>query len=385
MTRKLYDENTYQKDFTAVITAVRKDRDRVLVALDQTAFFPESGGQPGDSGTLNGVRVSETVIHDGEIWHVCPANAVFAVGDDVEGKLDLELRFSRMQGHTGEHILSGLAHEYYGCENTGFHMDRNDVMTVDFDKFLEPDALARLETEANARIWENRAVTAFYPSDEELATMTYRAKLEDLDETRIVLIDGVDACACCAPHVKGTAEVGLLKILTAMRHRGGVRLTVVCGKAALLDYRIKQDAALHIADVLASKHGETAEAVDALLEKNKSLQYEMNGRTTAIFTWLRDELPKTEGSRTFFLPALSGEDLKKAAVILKETCTGLCVVLSGEDGAYYFAMSSMTVDVKEYVREATKALSGSGGGRYEVVQGRFQATREEIERYFSGK
>ena len=382
-TKKLYYEDAYLSRFEAVVTKVLRKGKETLVVLDQTAFFPESGGQPGDAGFLSGERVLDTRIENGEILHVCGESCALEEGQAVEGALDFGLRFARMQGHSGEHVLSGLAHARFGAENSGFHMDENCVMTVDFDVFLSKEDLASLEEEANRIVWEDRKITASFPTEEELKSISYRSKLDDLEHPRIVFIEGVDACACCAPHLKSTAGIGLLKILFSMRHRGGVRLTLVCGEAALRDYKVKQNAALHVSDVLACRHDETASAVDTLLEKNRALQYEMNARTLSFFEYIAQNSPKTAGNAVFFLPDLTTEDLKKAAVTLKSNADGLTVVLSGSDeNGWYFAMTSEKLDAKDYVREAAAALQGSGGGRFDVVQGRFGAKRGEIENYF---
>ena len=383
-TKKLYYEDAYLSRFEAVVTKVLRKGKETLVVLDQTAFFPESGGQPGDAGFLSGEKVSDTRIENGEVLHVCGESCAFTEGVKVEGELDFQTRFERMQGHSGEHVLSGLAHKRFGAENSGFHMESDGVMTVDFDVFLSKEDLVSLEEEANRVIWEDRIITARSPTSTELQSISYRSKLEDLKHPRIVFIEGVDACACCAPHLKSTAGIGVLKILFSMRHRGGVRLTLVCGEAALRDYKVKQNAALHVSDVLACRHDETASAVDALLEKNRALQYEMNARTLSFFEYIAQNSPKTPGNAVFFLPGLTTEDLKKAAVTLKSKAGGLTVALSGSDeNGWYFAMTSDTLDAKNYVRAAAEALQGSGGGRFDVVQGRFQAKREEIERYFS--
>lgn len=214
MTTRLYYIDSHLFEFTATVLRCEENKGRWETVLDETAFFPEGGGQPADTGILGGVRVINAHEKDGTVFHYC--DGPLEPGTRVTGLIDREQRLRRMQNHSGEHILSGTAHRLYGCENVGFHMG-DAAVVIDFDRELTREDLQRLETEANEAVRANLPVRTFYPSPKELKHLEYRSKKELQGDVRIVEIPGVDRCACCAPHVSFTGEVGLIKILEAER------------------------------------------------------------------------------------------------------------------------------------------------------------------------
>lgn len=382
MTQKLYYEDAFLFEFDATVVDIREDGAKKAVILDKTAFFPEGGGQPGDEGYIGDTGILDTQIKDDDIYHYFSGETDFSVGDNVHCKLNGDLRFARMQAHSGEHIVSGIAHNVYGCENVGFHMN-GTLMTVDFDKFLTREELYNIENLANKCVYSNVRIHADFPSAEELRSISYRSKLDEMEDTRIVTVEGIDTCACCAPHVSYSGQIGLIKILTSMRHRGGVRITLLCGSSAYADYVKKHDATLKIADLLAAKHGETDSAVESLLEKNKELSYKVKEKTLQFIVYVGEHTQNTSGNLVFCFNDFNNEDIKQAAIRLKEKCDGICIVLTGsDDGGYYFAMASSSVNVNDFTKNITSALKGSGGGRYEVAQGKLNATLSEIKSYF---
>ena len=193
MTSKLYDRDSHLSVFSAaLLSCAPADEGRFALLLDQTAFFPEGGGQPADTGTLTAGDLSVRVLDVQEtpegILHF--TDGPLPAGP-VTGAIDWEQRFGRMQCHSGEHIVSGLAHSKFGCTNVGFHMGE-DAVILDFDKELTPEQLQELENEANRVIWANRAITAEYPDPAVLETLDYRSKLELTENVRIVTIEGCD-------------------------------------------------------------------------------------------------------------------------------------------------------------------------------------------------
>ena len=382
MTEKLYYSDGYLYDFDAVITDITTFNNKPALVLDRTAFFPEGGGQPGDTGTIIDKIVADTQIDNGKIYHILHDASGLNVGQPVHGHVDPDVRFARMQAHTGEHIVSGIAHRLFGVNNVGFHMD-GTVMTVDFDRYLTKEQLSQVERHANACVYQNVSVCAWYPDADVLETLDFRSKSDDLTDIRIVTIDGYDDCACCAVHVSKTGEIGLIKILTSVSHRGGVRITLVCGVTAYRDYRIKHEQTLHIADLLAAKHEEIGLAVEKQLQKEKDLRWQLQQRTESMIRYVRDNAVPTPGNGVFLFENLNPEELKTGAVLLKDVCGGLCVVISGDNcKGYYFALSSSSVNVKDFTKLIFSALNGSGGGRYEVMQGRFNASYDQIKSFF---
>ncbi len=194
MTEKLYYLDPYMSSFNAKVLSCAQSKKGWEVVLDRSAFYPEGGGQPGDSGYIGSARVEDTHEKNGEIVHYC-AEAL-EVGAEVECAIDFDRRFDFMQQHSGEHMVSGLIHERFGCDNVGFHMGK-DTVTIDFNCAISEEALREIEIKANALIWENRPVHIFWPDAETLSTLPYRSKKELSGEVRIVEFPGTDICACC--------------------------------------------------------------------------------------------------------------------------------------------------------------------------------------------
>ena len=234
--KKLYYDSAYIKEFEGTVLSCRKGKKAYEAVLDQTAFYPEGGGQPTDTGILGGIRVLEVHEKNGEVIHYL--EQPLTVGQTVKGVIDWENRFIHMQEHSGEHLVSGLIHAKYGYDNVGFHMGAEEV-TIDFNGLIEWDDLMEIEHKANSMIWENLEIYADFPAKEELEHLDYRSKKELNGDVRIVKIPGGDICACCGTHVKRTGEIGLVKFLSMIHYKGGVRISLLCGKRAVEDYRQK--------------------------------------------------------------------------------------------------------------------------------------------------
>ncbi|MFR4034950.1 MAG: alanyl-tRNA editing protein [Oscillospiraceae bacterium] len=230
-TEKLYYQDAHQAAFEARVVSCQPGKHGYDVVLDRTCFYPEGGGQPGDTGFLSGVRVTDTHERGGEIVHFC--EQPLAVGQIVEGQIDYGRRFEFMQLHSGEHILSGVIHRRFGYENVGFHMGA-DFVTIDFSGMLTQEDLSAVEAEANEWVWKNVPIEITYPDAEALKTIPYRSKKELTGQVRIVTIPGADICACCGTHVSSTGEIGLIKIFSCVKFHDGVRLELSADGAAYL-------------------------------------------------------------------------------------------------------------------------------------------------------
>ena len=271
MTEKLYYLDSHLAVFEARVLSCEQTKTGFAVELDRTAFFPEGGGQLADMGALGAVRVLDVHEKGGRILH--DTDGPLPVGTQVRGELDYEQRRRRMQNHSGEHIVSGLVHREYGYDNVGFHMGA-DCMTIDFSGELSEEQLRGIERAANEAVRRDLPIRAWFPDGETLAAMDYRSKLELTEDVRIVEIEGVDRCACCAPHVSRTGEVGLVKILDAERHRGGMRLSVVCGLDALEILDGYQTSVTELSRLLSAKREEIAGAVRRVLAEREALRIE---------------------------------------------------------------------------------------------------------------
>ena len=242
MTEKLYDKDAYASEFIASVVGIEKNADgKTIIELDKTLFFPLEGGQNPDTGVLTDAsgkeyNVIDVKIKDDVITHYIEGDCNLKAGDTVTGKIDFNHRFDLMQHHSGEHIFSGITYGKYGYNNVGFHLTE-EICTIDVGGPLKEDEIKELEYLTNKAISENVPIITGYPSPEEIAKLEYRSKKEVKGPLRIVEVKGYDVCACCAPHVRSTGEVGSFHIVKYENYKGGVRLTVKCGLRAVREYQ----------------------------------------------------------------------------------------------------------------------------------------------------
>lgn len=382
MTEKLFYADAHMRKFTARVLSCEERGKLYAVTLDRTAFFPEGGGQGGDIGTLGGVQVTDTREENGESVHFCASP--LTLGAEVTGEIDWETRFARMQIHSAEHLVSGHAHSLWGCENIGFHMDEHGA-TIDFDRELDAEQLAQLERLANEAVWQNLPINILWPTEEELAALPFRQKKALAMPVRIVEVPGVDRCACCAPHVSFTGEIGLIRLKDRMRHRGGVRFTMLAGRAAY------EDAALCAAETDALSHLFSAPqnalcaAAERVLGELEAEKYQRAAAERRYVEARLAALAPCEGNRLFFEDGLSSAALRALAEGGKTRCTGVCAALCAEDGGYRYVMASETTDLRAAAKGINAVLFGRGGGAPGMIQGSLHASREQIEEYFYGK
>ncbi len=378
-TVKLYYADCHLREFSAVVTGCEKNEKGYLITLDRTAFYPEGGGQACDLGTLGDSKVLDVQEKGETVYHLC--QKPLAVGEQVEGVIDWQRRFDLMQQHTGEHLLSGLIHDRYGYHNSGFHVGA-EVMEVDFDGLIPPEALQELEEKANELVWKNLPVNCFVPSPEELPNIFYRTKRELPWPVRIVDIPGGDTCACCGVHVGFTGEVGLIKIISCVKFHSGVRLEMVCGQRA---YRYMQRIFLQNRDVsrmISAKMTETAPAVQKLQEAYAAEKFRATGLEKKVFDAVAAGYQGQENV-VHFEEALSGGGVRELADRIAKNCSGYAAVLSGNDETgYQICIVSQTVSVKELGTKAVQALCGRGGGKDCAFQGTVKATKTEIRDFF---
>ena len=377
MTEMLYYADSHLSVFTAQVLACEQTKKGFAVTLDRTAFFPEGGGQSADTGTLGNARVLDAQERGGEIVHFC--DAPLPVGESVEGRLDFEQRLRRMQNHSGEHIVSGLVHGRFGFDNVGFHMGA-DCMTIDFSGELSPDELTEIELKANETVRADLPVRAWVRGEAELAALDYRSKKELSGDVRIVEIPGVDRCACCAPHVSRTGEIGVVKILDSQRHRGGVRLSVVCGMDAVDHYRAAWQSVTGVSQLLSAKRGEIAGAVRRVLEEQQRMKERCDALSSALIARIAAGCAPTEGNLVLFDELLDEIAQRELVNLLAEKCGGFAAVFCGSDAAgWRYIIGSRTLDLRAAARRINAAIDGRGGGRPEMITGRAAASRAGIE------
>ncbi len=387
MTEKLFYEDSYIKEFQARVLSCRESGGGYQAVLTRTAFFPEGGGQSADTGFLyteegTEIRVTDVQEKEGVVYHYI--SQPVREGTEVQGKLDFQERFSKMQQHTGEHILSGLVNRRFGYRNVGFHLGTQEV-TMDYDGVLTEEDLRQIEYEANEAVAENIPVKVLYPSEEELKNITYRSKIEIEGQIRIVQIPGYDSCACCAPHVKETGSVGLIKIVGAIHYKGGMRVSILCGFRALEDYRMKEKNVVKISNLLSAKQEDTARAVEHLgeelnrqKEKNKALQE----RYVALC--LENAEKQAEPKENIFLFAEELDPGARRNFVNKamEMTWGFAGVFVGtDDSGYQYVLGSRRPDIQETGKKLNARFQGKGGGRPPMIQGSLKGKEQEIREF----
>lgn len=375
-----YYHHPDERSFDATVTGCQAYKDGLFaVTLSDTLFYPEGGGQPGDTGTLSGVRVTDTRLSGDEIIHVCETE--LPVGQTVHGELDWERRFRHMQCHTGEHIFSGIAHELYGCNNVGFHLSR-DCVTIDFDRVLTAEQLAEVERQTNEAVFADVPTVISYPDADTLRTLDYRSKKELTGTVRIVEAGGRDVCACCGLHVARSGMVGCVKVGTQTPHRGGIRLTLLIGWDAVRDYDQKQKSVTEISHILSAKPHEVAQAVELMASRNDRYKAEVIALHEQIFRLKAALLPSNQDRLWSFAENLSPVQIRQFADILAEQTGWAAVFSEAPNGGYQYAICGHNVDVRPICKELNQALNGHGGGKPAVVQGAVQASQSEIETFF---
>ena len=379
-TKKLYYEHPYLAQFCAqVLSCTPMPNGQFGVVLDQTAFYPEGGGQPADHGCLAGACVLDVREKEGTVVHITASPV--RVGETVQGDVDWMRRFDHMQQHTGEHLLSGVIKSEYGFDNVGFHIGP-DVVRVDVSGPLSSQDVQELEKAVNWVIWQNGPVRTLWPSKQELADMPYRSKKELEGPVHIVDAAGADLCACCGTHVARCAEVGAVKILSAQNYKGGTRLAVVCGMRALRDYTQKCENADRISTLLSAKVNEIAPAVEHLQAEAEGLKARVASLENELFEMRARQMAGCVRP-VVFEADLRPDSLRRLSTALGNVCSGVCASFSGDDaGGYSYALFEKGGDVSAFNRAMTTALNGRGGGRGELAQGTLHATRAQIEDYF---
>ena len=378
MTEKLYYTDSHIHEFSARVLSCEKAKKGFAVVLDKTAFFPEGGGQPADTGIIGPAAVRDVQEQNGEIFHY--TDQALTPGEEYACALDWEQRLCRMQNHSGEHIFSGITHKLYGFDNVGFHMGA-ECMTIDFSGELSWEQLTEIETLANQAVRDDLPVKTCFPGPEALSQMEYRSKLELTRDVRIVEIPGTDRCACCAPHVKRTGEIGLIKLLSAERHRGGVRIELVCGMDALRECRLMQENVTAVSGLLSAKRAKSAAAVERVLAEQARLKERVAELSMALTRLKAERFGYTEGNICVFDKVLDEVALRELVNLLMEKCGGMAGAFSGSDETgYMYIIGSKNIDLRSHSREINAAINGKGGGTAEMIRGRASTSAENIQK-----
>ena len=376
-TIKLYENDSYIKNFSATVVSCEEKDGAYSVVLTQTAFFPEGGGQDADKGKMNDADVLDVQIKNDVIYH--KVNKPFNVNEEVTCTLDWETRFSRMQNHTGEHIVSGVIHSLFGYNNVGFHMN-DTLVTLDVDGPLSDEDIKKVELKANNAIYENKSIKAIYPTAEELPDYDYRSKLDITEGVRLIEIEDYDLCACCAPHVAKTGEIGIIKIVSYIPYKKGTRIEMLCGALALNDYQNLHSTNKAVMNMLSAKRFEIAESVERIQGELSTARAE-NKKLLAEMASLKMEKHISGNKICVFIDGVSYDELRNCSNSLIEEFE-YCYLFSNTDtDNYIYVVSSKENNVREEVQNLNKTFKGKGGGRDTYAQGKIIGTKDEILEY----
>ena len=377
MTKRLFD-NGLLLEFEATVTSLRIEGDEYWVTLDKTAFAPDGGGQLSDIGTIGDVNVLDVTSDDGNIFHICDGE--LNVGAAVLCKIDTNRRMRHIQNHSGEHIVSGIIYKEYGFNNVGFHLGSEDV-TMDVDGEITKDMLRRIERLANEVVIKNLEIKAIYPTPEELETMFYRSKLDLKENVRVVVIDGLDACACCAPHVNRTGEIGMIKLISCMRYKGGTRIHLKCGFDALDEFNAEFDRATAISNMISEPRENIDFGVKKLLDDIMSYKHEIYELKKKMLSMKIETATPQKGRIVFVDDGLDMSELRSFVSAKLDECEKFCAAFSGnDDTGYTYVFGYKGDDFNEFVKNRISKLGrGGGGGKPPFAQGKVSCKKSDID------
>ena len=379
MTEKLYYQDPFLREFQATVLSCEEEKGRFRVVLNRSAFYPEGGGQPADQGSLSDEKLGgAAVVHvreiEGEIVHYC--DKPVTVGGTVIGAVDFSRRFDHMQQHSGEHIVSGMICERYGCDNVGFHLGEK-VVTIDFNCPIPAEDLAEIEARANAYIWRDEAVEIRFLSGEALKSAHYRSKKEIPGEVRLVSFPGADCCACCGTHVLRSGQVGLVKLLSCQKFKEGVRIEMLAGGRAAAYCSAVLEQNTKISQLLSAKPLLTFAAVERSCQELQLVKGRLMALEEESFQRRAAEMAG-KGDVVLFEGEMAADSVRRLCDAVLSRCGGRCVVFAGGGEAWKYAVGDHVADVRPLVRYLNSSLQGRGGGKEYFAQGSLVGSREGI-------
>ena len=371
---KLQTPMAYTTNFTARVLRCEKTAAGYAVFLDHTLFYAEGGGQPSDRGWIAGAAMAD-VRNTAEGMAHFVASAI-AVGETVACEIDFKRRFSFMQHHTAEHILSGLAERRYGYRNVGFHIGE-DCTAVDFDGEWTPEQVSEMEVLVNQAVWDDVPVTEQIIRPGETVDFPYRSKRDIAGDIRVVTVEGCDRCACCGTHVRRTGEIGVVKFIDTKRHRGGIRIFMRCGETALEDYAAKQKIVRGLCAAFSSKEADLMTHAIELLAIKERLVEEVSRMRLRLFKKHIESMEITSPFVWTVWEDAEPKELPAMAAALAELAAGALVLAPRAGGGYYAAVASPSGQAREIAAGLCAACGGRGGGSAVLWQGSLERVPED--------
>lgn len=367
-TEKIYEKDATVIDFEATVIGCSENNGAFRVILDKTAFFPTGGGQSCDTGSIENSRVSDVFIENGKIIHI--TDKPLDIGQRVKCNIDANERYEKMRSHTAEHILSSYIFKTFGFKNVGFHLGSVDT-TCDFDGWLSSDMLSSAEAYVNRVIMENHEVYPMFPQENELSELSYRSKLDLEGEIRIVCIGNngeIDLCACCAPHVKRTGQIGYFKIVDAYSYKGGMRIHILAGEKAVSRAKSEHNGIKAISELLSAKPyaSDVISAVERVMNELAEVKNELNNTRTALSFSYCIGVKKDEGFAVH-IDKPDGDLVKKIAICAKNRGASTAFAVGGEGDVRFAIVGERAFDIFSALKTR---FSARGGGK-DVICGSF--------------
>lgn len=369
-TKRLYFENPYQIEFKACVVERLSWREKPAVVLDQTCFYPESGGQPSDRGTLNGIEVLGVLEEDSKILHLLEDD--ISAGE-VKGKIDWQTRFDFMQQHAGQHILSQSFHELYQAETLSFHLGEvTSTVEIDLRKVAEEE-VERVETRANDIVFQDREIKSYFIPEEKISSIPLRKPPKKKGLIRVVEVSDFDYSACGGTHPSKTGEVGLIKILKWEKIRNNVKFEFVCGQRASKDYAWKNRDLRELSNMFTVSEREVLTSVEKLQSDLKSQRKKTRKMQERVSQYEAQEIIRNTEGRIIkdVFTGRTPDEVRCLAldIIKKGDFIVLYALREGERGHLVFACSeNLKCDMRELVPLVSPLIKGKGGGNPSLVQ-----------------
>jgi alanyl-tRNA synthetase len=374
---KLYYENPYQTEFTAEIINVIEKENKYHVELNETYFYPEGGGQPCDTGFINGATVTYVYEKDEKIYHVVEVKPLKI--HRVKCSIDFDMRFDYMQQHLGQHILSACIHDLFNANTIGFHLGANST-TIDIDKTISSNEINIAEKKANKIVLDNINIEVLYPTSSELKKiLTKKIPVKAGEKVRIVKIGDIDVNPCCGIHPSSTIEVQLIKVTKLDKYKTGLRIEFMCGGRAVSDYALKHEAIEKMSKLLCCNNDTVLSEVERLSgELNKALT-EKRVLKAAVAEYevqnMLETSPKIEDIRVLKC-IYDNVDLKYANMLATKLVSAAKVIVlfgvkSGDKANLLFMCSRdlNIIKMDSLLKDAITLIDGKGGGSAFSAQG----------------
>ena len=380
MTNRLYYDNAYLTEFDARVLECRPNGEHYDVLLDQSAFYPTSGGQPYDTGTLGGAHVLDVNVEDGLVWH--RVDQPLQVGDAVHGSIDWPRRFDHMQQHAGDHMIASALHRLMGGVTIGLHIS-SDVSTIDVampegKTRISDEDIRRIEEDVNTRIQRDVPIKCWFPAAEELAALPLRKAPTVNEHVRIVAIGEDEMVACGGTHPATAGQLGLVKIVSVTPARGKMRVAFLAGARAMADYARCSAAAHGAAELLSTGVENLVSSVASLQEKLKAAEFELlrmkkEQAMAQSARFLAEAETLADGTKLIARFVDGDANLLRdmaSRLIENPGVIALLGTMNGDQAIYVFGRSAdVEANMGNLLRDAARPLGGKGGGRPDFAQG----------------